>query len=158
MVTRRHLLGRLHVHRQRGRGQHQLHRDPANKSPLLGVFVDPGTKAVGDYAKGTVTVTAPQPERVPAEQPVQRLHDLQGRPGRPQARWPQKTIGTGPWVLSEAVADDHYSYTQARRLRLGSGRPDRDRARIPDTVNVRIIANQTTAANLLLSGEVNMAR
>ena len=42
----------------------------------------------------------------------------------------KQTLGTGPWVLSEVAAEDHYSYTKRDGLRLGAGRPDRHRARI----------------------------
>jgi len=130
--------------------------DPANKSPLLGAFVDPGTKAVGDDAKGTLTVTGPQPNAFMLNN-LANVFMICKAGLADHSKLATQTLGTGPWVLSEAVAEDHYSYSKRDGYTWGPGGQTVTEPGSPDSVNVRVITNQTTAANLLLSGEVNMA-
>jgi len=130
--------------------------DPANKSPLTGVFIDPGTKAVGDDAKGTLTVTGPQPNAFLLNN-LANVFMICKAGLADHSKLAKETLGTGPWVLSEAAAEDHYSYTKRDGYTWGPEGQTVTEPGSPDSVNVRIIANQTTAANLLLSGEVNMA-
>ncbi|WP_051265480.1 ABC transporter substrate-binding protein [Nakamurella lactea] len=128
--------------------------DPKNKSPLLGVMLPPGLTTEADTAKHTVTVTSPAPN----------AFLLNGFAGvfmvcnaglADHKKLAQKTIGTGPFVLSEAVADDHYTYTRNEKYAWGPGGKPMEGPGVPDTVNARIITNPTTLANLLISGEVN---
>ncbi len=130
--------------------------DPANKSPLLGVYVDPGTKAVGDNAKNTVTVTPPAPNAFTLNN-LSNVFMICAAGLADHSQLAKKTLGTGPWVLSEVAPDDHYSYTKRDGYAWGPGGQTVTEPGSPDTVNVRIIANETTAANLLLAGQVNLA-
>ena len=67
------------------------------------------------------------------------------------------TNGTGPFVLEEAVANDHYTFSARDDYAWGPDGPTSELAGFPSEVVVRIIENESTAANLLLSGEVNIA-
>jgi peptide/nickel transport system substrate-binding protein len=128
--------------------------DPKNKSPLLGVMLPPGLTTKSDDAKHTVTVTAPEPNAF-------LLNGFAGvfmlcRAGLDDhKKLAQKTIGTGPYVLSQAVADDHYTYTRNPKYNWGPGGKPMSGPGVPETVNARVITNTTTLANLLISGEVN---
>ncbi len=129
--------------------------DPKNKSPLLGVMLLPGLTASADDAKHTVTVTSPSPNAF-------LLNGFAGvfmvcRAGlADHKKLAQQAIGTGPFVLSEAVADDHYTFTRNTKYTWGPGGRPMEGAGVPDTVNARVITNTTTLANLLISGEVNI--
>lgn len=129
--------------------------DPKNKSPLLGVMLPPGLTTESDEAKHTVTVTSPAPNAF-------LLNGFAGifmvcKAGlADHQKLAQKTIGTGPFVLTEAVADDHYTYTRNPEYAWGPGGKAMEGPGVPDTVNARIITNTTTLANLLISGEVNV--
>ena len=67
------------------------------------------------------------------------------------------TDGTGPFVLEEAVANDHYTFSARDDYAWGPDGPTSELAGFPSEVVVRIVENESTAANLLLSGEVNIA-
>lgn len=128
--------------------------DPANKSPLAGVTVQPGTKAVGDNAAGTVKITSGAPDAF-------LLRNLAGLPiVCAKGLADRKTLakgenGTGMFTVSEIVPNDHYTLT--RRKDYTRGQFDPKQKGLPDKVNVRVIPNMTTSSNLLLSGEVNAA-
>lgn len=130
--------------------------DAKNKSPLTGVIIPPGLVTTADDAAGTVVVKSATPNAF-------LLNQLSGlfivcKAGLADHKTlAQKTNGTGPWVLSEAVPNDHYTYTLNPNYTWAPGGGPMTGAGIPATVTVRIIANQSTTANLMLSGEVNMS-
>jgi peptide/nickel transport system substrate-binding protein len=65
-------------------------------------------------------------------------------------------VGSGPYTMTEAVAGDHYTMTRRPEYTWGPG-DGRAEPGLPNTVVMRIVANETTAANLLVSGEVQAA-
>lgn len=124
--------------------------DPANKSPLLGLQVQPGTVAKADDQARTVTVTSGAPDAF-------LLYNLGSVPmvcadGLADRKLAAKgEAGTGMFELVEAVPNDRY------RLALRKDYWNADQTGLPVEVVIRVIPNETTAANLLLSGEVNAA-
>lgn len=130
--------------------------DPANKSPLLGLFLPAGVKATADAAAGTVTVTSPKPDAF-LLQNLSGVFMVCAAGLKDHKLLAAKTIGTGPWVLSQAAPDDHYTYSKRAGYTWGPGGATMDQPGTPDSVNVRVIANMTTMANLLLAGQVNYA-
>ncbi|MBB1152670.1 ABC transporter substrate-binding protein [Amycolatopsis dendrobii] len=126
--------------------------DPANKSPLAGVTVSPGTKAVANADKVTITSGAPDAFllRNIAGLPIVCAKGLADR----------KTLakgenGTGMFTMTEIVPNDHYTLTRRKDYTWGPGQFDPKQQGLPDKVNIRVIPNMTTMSNLLLSGEVN---
>jgi peptide/nickel transport system substrate-binding protein len=122
--------------------------DPKNKSPMAGIQVVPGTTATGDDAARTVKVTSPAPDPF-------LLRDIGGLPiacGKGLAD--RSTLakggnGTGMYAVAEAVSNDHYTL---RRRGDYYAKPAHG---VPDKVVVKVVPNETTAANLLLAGELN---
>ncbi|SFO70538.1 ABC transporter substrate-binding protein [Amycolatopsis rubida] len=128
--------------------------DPANKSPLAGVTVKSGTKAVANADKVTITSGAPDAFllRNIAGLPIVCAKGLADR----------KTLakgenGTGMFTMSEIVPNDHYTLTRRKDYRWGPGQFDPKQRGLPEKVTIRVIPNMTTTSNLLLSGEVNAA-
>ncbi len=66
--------------------------------------------------------------------------------------------GTGPYVLTEAVPNDHYTFELREEYAWGPDGATVDEPGIPAVVNIRIVADGTTATNLMLSGEANAAQ
>ena len=128
--------------------------DPENKSPFLGSFLAPGTTAEADGSTLTLTLAAPAPFFLQglANLPMVCDAGLEDR-----SALATETLGTGPYVLEEAAADDHYTYTVNEDYTWGPGGASTDEEGLPATVTARIVTNETTAANLLLSGDVNAA-
>jgi peptide/nickel transport system substrate-binding protein len=129
--------------------------DANNKSPLLGVLLSPGLTTTANDSVGTVTVKSPTPDAFLLNNFASIFIVCKAGLADHKAL-AQKTIGTGPWVLSEAASNDHYTYTLNPDYAWAPGGGPMTGAGIPAQVNLRVIPNQSTAANLLLSGEVNM--
>ena len=65
------------------------------------------------------------------------------------------TDGTGPFVLEEAVPNDHYTFRARDDYTWGPDGATTDAPGFPSEAVLRVVENESTAANLLLSGEVN---
>jgi peptide/nickel transport system substrate-binding protein len=130
--------------------------DPKNKSPYLGTFLPAGATAKADDAAGTVTITLAQP----APFVLNGLGSLpmvcaEGMGDRSSLA--DSTDGTGPYELTEAVPGDHYSYKIRDGYTWGPDGATTAENGMPDTIVVKVIQNEGTAANLLLSGDINAA-
>jgi len=131
--------------------------DPKNASSRIGVFVPPGATAKGDDAAGTVEVTSPAPSSF-LDRTVGGLHIVCDKGMKNRDSLKQGSDGTGMFTLKEAVANDHYTLTRRKDYAWGPGDWKADQKGLPDTVNIKIVPNESTAANLLLSGEANAAQ
>ena len=131
--------------------------DPANQSPLLGLYVPPGITVEADDAARTVTLTSEAPVPFMLQNTGAGLFIVCAAGLADRSTLAAGTNGTGPFVLEEAVADDHYTFSARDDYAWGPDGPTSELPGFPSEVVVRIIANESTAANLLLSGEVNIA-
>ncbi|WP_329260406.1 ABC transporter substrate-binding protein [Actinoallomurus sp. NBC_01490] len=131
--------------------------DPKNKSPFLGTFLPAGTTAKGDDTTRAVTLTLARPAPFV-------LNGLSGLPivcpGGMARRSSLKTAtaGTGPYKLVEAAPGDHYTYTIRDGYTWGPNGATTATKGLPKTVVIKVVENETTAANLLLSGGLNAAQ
>ncbi len=130
--------------------------DPANKSPFLGAFIPAGITAASDDSAGTVTLTLSSPAPF-LLQSIANLPMVCDAGLADRSKLATATIGTGPYVLTEAVANDHYTYKVNKKYTWGPGGASTSAKGTPTTVTAKVIPNETTAANLLLSGQVNSA-
>lgn len=128
--------------------------DPQNKSPFLGVFIPAGTKASADGDTLTLTTPAPAPFLLNGlgNVPMVCAKGLADR-----SLLAHKTDGTGAYELSDVASGDHYTYTKRSGYTWGPDGARTDAAGLPDKIVVKIVPNETTAANLLLSGGLNAA-
>ena len=126
--------------------------NPKNKSPFLGVYVPAGAKASASGSTVTVTLASPSPFVLSqfANLPMVCDSGLKDR-----ASLKSKTAGTGPYVLSEAVPGDHYTYTVRDDYTWGPGGASTSESGTPAKIVVKIVQNETTAANELLAGALN---
>ncbi|GAA4708050.1 ABC transporter substrate-binding protein [Nocardioides conyzicola] len=128
--------------------------DPKNKSPYLGTFLPAGATAKADDAAGTVTITLAQPAPFV-------LNGLASLPMvcdagmKDRSSLAAKTAGTGPYELTEAVPGDHYTYEVRDGYTWGPNGATTAEKGMPKTVVMKIVQNEGTSANLLLSGEIN---
>lgn len=126
--------------------------DPENKSPFLGVYLPAGATATASGSKVTLTLAAPAPFALNGLSNLPMVCDA-GMKNRASLK--AATHGTGPYVLTEAVPSDHYTYTLREGYTWGPGGATTAEKGMPAKVVVKIVANETTAANELLSGTVN---
>ncbi|SEE72250.1 ABC transporter substrate-binding protein [Jiangella alba] len=131
--------------------------DAANASPMLGVAVPAAATATGDNAAGTVEVTlesgAPFFLQNLAELPLVCAPGLQDRDSMTAA-----SAGSGPFVLSKALPGNEYEYTLRDGYAWGLDGASTDEPGLPETITFRVVESATTTANLMLSGEVNLAQ
>jgi peptide/nickel transport system substrate-binding protein len=130
--------------------------DPVNKSPFAGLTIAPGTKATADEATRTVTVTSGAPDAFLLRN-VGGLPIVCGKGLADRKLLGKGESGTGMFAVSEAVPNDHYTFTRRKDYTWGPGDWKSTEPGLPDKVVVRVISNTSTAANLLLSGELNAA-
>lgn len=129
--------------------------DPENQSPLLGTFLAPLASAEADGSTVVIELAAPAPFALEGLTSVPMICDA-GLADR--SLLTDGTIGTGPYVLTEAVANDHYTFAINEAYAWGPGGITTAEPGLPATVTARIIPNETTSANLVLSGEINAAQ
>lgn len=131
--------------------------DPKNKSPFLGTFYPAGATAEADDAAGTVTITlaAPAPFVLNGLASLPMVCDA-GMADRKSLD--ATTSGTGPYELTEAVPNDHYTYQIRDGYTWGPNGATTAEEGMPDTIVMRIVENESTAANLVSTGEINAAQ
>jgi peptide/nickel transport system substrate-binding protein len=128
--------------------------NPKNSSPFAGVMLPAGAKATADPATGTVTIALAAPAPF-------ALNGLAGLPmvcakGMADRKLLATTTdGTGPYQLTQATPSDSYTLTKRTGYTWGPNGATTAQAGLPDKIVVKIIPNETTAANLLLSGQLN---
>jgi len=129
--------------------------DVNNSSPLLGTFVPAGTVATADNATNTVTLTLSQPAPFLLSGlsvlPIVCDAGLADR-----SKLQEGTLGSGPYVLTEAVPNDHYTYERRDGYTWGPNGATTATPGLPKTIVVKIVPNESTAVNLLLAGQVNI--
>ncbi|MFI1379446.1 ABC transporter substrate-binding protein [Embleya sp. NPDC020886] len=128
--------------------------DPKNTSPQYGLTVAPGTVATADDATNTLTL------RTPEATPFL----LRGTTGLPLVcpsglatpdSLTHATDGTGPYRLTEAATGDHFTYTKRPDYVWG---PDNSRSTdLPERLVFKVIASESTRANLLLAKQLDIA-
>lgn len=126
--------------------------NPKNKSPFLGVFVPAGAKATASGSTITVKLAAPAPFVLDSFANLPMVCDS-GLKDRSTLK--AKTEGTGPYVLSEAVPGNHYTYTLRKGYTWGPDAATTATSGMPATIVVKVVSNETTAANELLAGTLN---
>ncbi|MFJ7198845.1 MULTISPECIES: ABC transporter substrate-binding protein [unclassified Streptomyces] len=128
--------------------------DPKNQSPMLGLSVPVTAVAKADEAARTVTVTTKKP--APFIVQMSRLLPLlcEKSLAAPTAL-ARTTDASGPYRLTEAVPGDHYTYV--KRDGYSWGPRGSTGAGLPAKVVIKVVANESTAANLLMAGQINIA-
>lgn len=129
--------------------------DPANESGFLGAFLPVGVTSAAEGDTLTMTLSGPAPFLLLG---LSGLPMVCGSSLTDRAGLAAGTDGTGPYVLTEAVPNDHYTYELREDYAWGPNGATVDEPGIPTEVVVRVVTDGTTAANLLLSGEANAAQ
>lgn len=132
--------------------------DPENESPQYGVNTPtvPLT-ATGDEATRTVMVATKSPFgfllNTIGQLPIMCAKGLADR-----TLLKTRSDGTGPFVLTEVVPGQSYTFTVRKGYAWGPGGASTNAEGTPSKVVLRVIENETTAANLLTADELNFAQ
>lgn len=132
-------------------------KNPANASTLIGIALPNNKFTVqADEAANKLTLTLESPYQfiLPA---LEFLPIPCGAGAANPASLASTASGSGPYTLTEAVPNDHYTLTRRDGYTWGPGGAETATAGVPKTIVMRIVANETTAANLLTTNELNAA-
>jgi len=133
--------------------------DKANGSALYGRFTPPlPFRAAGDDKTGTITVNMVGKPFGFLLHTLGLLPIVCSKGLRDPKVLKHATDGTGPYVLSKALPGQSYTFTVRKNYTWGPAGATTSRPGAPRTIVVRVITNETTAANLLLAGDLNMAQ
>ncbi|MEV6867215.1 ABC transporter substrate-binding protein [Streptosporangium subroseum] len=130
--------------------------DPNTKSPINGVLVPAGMKAKADDAAGTVTLSTPQPFGFILESSAE-MFVVCGKGVKDRSAVARATSGSGPYTLTEAVPSDHYTFQVRKDYAWGPGGATTKTPGLPAKIVLKVVPNEQTAANLLISGGLNGA-
>ncbi|MFG3280496.1 ABC transporter substrate-binding protein [Streptomyces sp. NPDC048111] len=131
--------------------------DPATKSPAYGVVVPEGLTARADERAGTVTLSTPKPFAF-LLQSTRYLFVVCGAGLKNRALLRQGTSGSGPFQLTSASPGQSYTFTRRTGYSWGPGGATASDPAMPDSVVLKVVGSESTAANLLLSHALNGAQ
>lgn len=129
--------------------------DPANGSSFVGLVIPADAVIENDATTVTLTTTTPNSFLLTAvgTHPIYCQAALDD-----PASVSSATNGTGMFQLTEAVPGDHYTLERRDDYTWGpEGAPVGDTPGVPKDVVISIVENDSTRANLLLSGDLNIA-
>jgi peptide/nickel transport system substrate-binding protein len=125
------------------------------KSPKVG-YPALGTLAYtvdADDAANTVAIRFSEPAPFPLQNMVQ-IQIVCGKGLKDRGALSDAPSGSGPYVLEEAVPNDHYRLTLREGYTWGPDGATTAERGMPQTLVVRVVPNQTTISNLLLADEL----
>lgn len=132
-------------------------KDPTNASPLFGTLVPPTpfTVKADDNAR-TVQIAMQQPYGF-LLQTIGMVPIVCAAGMEDPDSLTDTSAGTGPFILTEVKPGVSYTFTLREGYSWGPDGATTDEPGMPSTVVAKIVPDQATAANLLLSGELNAA-
>jgi peptide/nickel transport system substrate-binding protein len=126
----------------------------ANGSPLINLYVPANTTTVANTKKRTVTVTFPSANPFPI-QGLGSVHMVCPKGMANRGSLLNGADGSGPYKLTSVSPGSKYTLKLRKNYTWG---PDGATSKgMPATVVLKVITNETTAANLLLTGGLNIA-
>ncbi len=126
--------------------------NPKNKSPFLGVFIPAGATAKASGSTVTVTLPAASPFVLNSMSNLPMVCES-GMKNRASLK--NQTAGTGPFVLTKATPGVEYSYKVRDGYTWGPDGATTAEKGVPAAIDVKVVANETTGANEVLSGAIN---
>jgi peptide/nickel transport system substrate-binding protein len=130
--------------------------DPKNDSPLVGITIPPGSRATADAKSGEVTLKLAQPAPF-LLQGVANLPIVCAKGLSDRKRLTRGADGSGPYVLKSAVPGSSYVLERRPGYARGPDGASSSTPGLPAEVDVQVVTNETTAANLLLNGGLTAA-
>jgi len=130
--------------------------DPKNASSRLGTWAPPGAVATSDDKTGVVTVKSQVPDAFLVTDVGQALI-VCGNGMKDRGTLKNGADGTGMYTMSAAVPGSSYTLTLRKGYTWGPGGATSATQGLPATVSLKVVSNMTTAANELLSGQVNIS-
>ncbi|MFE0511856.1 ABC transporter substrate-binding protein [Streptomyces sp. NPDC058964] len=130
-------------------------KDPKAASPLLGIVLpSPDFTTRADDAAGTITITTGKPDGL-LLQSLAAFFVVCGHGTADPTTLARTSSGSGPYKLTEAAPNDHYTLVRRDEYAWGPNGARINVPGAPQKIVLKIVNNDTTAANLLTSGSLN---
>ncbi|PRB43058.1 peptide ABC transporter substrate-binding protein [Arthrobacter sp. MYb23] len=129
--------------------------DKKNSSPWLGAFIPVDAKVTPDDANKTLEVTSATPSSFLLNS-LSYMPILCGSGADNPAGLATTTSGTGMFKLTGETPGQSFTFSVRPEYVWGPAGAKASDAGVPATVTVKIVANEATRANLLISGDVNV--
>ena len=147
-----HVLRRQRDDGNRGQAEPRLRRQPGEQVAATSGSASPSARpSTANNGTGTVVVydQSPNPFMIQGLGLVQMVcsRGLENR-----SLLDRGALGSGPYRLVESVSGDHYTFQVRNGYRWGPNGATTAAQRLPARVILRVVPNETTAANLLLTG------
>ncbi|MGH9170711.1 MAG: ABC transporter substrate-binding protein [Acidimicrobiales bacterium] len=127
-----------------------------NASPFLGVYINRGSTVTADNSTNTVRIVSPSPSSFLIRNLSSLMIVCQG--GLTDiGSLSNKTVGSGPYVLTSSTPGQTYDLSLRKGYNWGPGGVTSSTPGLPAHIAMKVVASQSTAANLLLSGGLNIA-
>lgn len=128
-----------------------------NASPLLGSSVPRGAVVSADDAAGTLTISTPVPNSFTLSM-TSRMPILCG-PGAEDPKSLESTFsGSGMYKLDDFTEGQSYTYSLRKDFAWGPGGTTAKEPGVPAKVVVQVVPNESTVANMLATGEINIGQ
>lgn len=128
-----------------------------SKSPMIGTAIpDANYKVAADDASGTFTFESGEPNGFLLQNLVSVPIVCEKGLTDPKSL-ARGSAGTGPYVLTEVVSADHYTLERREGYTWGSDGSSTAEEGLPARVTFRVVSNEATSTNLMLSGELDIA-
>lgn len=132
-----------------------LIKDPKTASSLIGNVVPNGNfTATADDATSTFTLKLAAPYLFVL--PAMEFVPIPCGSADP-TKLTTTASGSGPFTLTEAVTGDHYTLTRREGYTWGPDGATTATEGLPKTLTMKIVSSESTAANLLSTGQLNAA-
>ncbi|MFF7293600.1 ABC transporter substrate-binding protein [Microbacterium sp. NPDC008134] len=128
--------------------------DPANATFSYGSVIDEKVSATADGNTVTVTSTENNPFLAVNTGTIMLVCDAGLADPTTLS---DATDGTGLYALTDIKPGDTYTFTKRDDYTWGPDDVTSDTVGLPDAIESRVISDESTAANLLVSGEINAA-
>jgi peptide/nickel transport system substrate-binding protein len=133
--------------------------DPKNQTQFYGVSVPTAPMTVtGDDATGTVRIAMTKEPFGFLLHTVGQLPIVCAKGLKNREVLKKGSDGTGPFVLTEYTPGQSFTFAVRKDYAWGPDGADTKAPGTPAKVVLKVVPNDATAANLLLSGELNLAR
>lgn len=111
-----------------------------------------------DDAAGTFTFTVPNPFNVLLQGFASYFSSIMCPAGlQAGANYDKQSYGSGPFIFQSDTHGSDFIVTKRKGWKWGPYGASTDKPGVPDTIDFKVIANETTAANLLLTGGLDIA-
>ncbi len=130
--------------------------NPKNASPFLGVYISAGSTVTANNSTGIVKIVSPTASSFLIRNLSSLMIECNGAL-KNMNTVSNNTLGSGQYVLTSSTPGQVYNLSLRKGYKWGSDGVTSTTPGVPAHIVMKVVSSQSTAANLLLSGGLNIA-